>query len=725
MRILFSATLFVSAALLFLAELIFARMILPLLGGTPAVWITAMLFFQAMLLAGYAYAHASSLRLGTRRQAAIHLAIALLPLLVLPIAVPEGWAPPTGGNPAPWLLALLLVALGLPFFVVSSTTPMLQRWFANTGHRAAPDPYFLYRASNLGSMVGLLAYPFLVEPFLAVGDQSRLWAAGYWVLLALTAACAVVVWRSKRPVAVTPPADGKPHDGDTKPLTRARRLRWLALAFVPSSLMLGVTVYLTTDLAPIPLLWVVPLSLYLLSFILVFSPRHDRLHRFFIRAMPFLVVPLVVVLVFRAAHLIFAPLYLATFFAAAMVCHGELAKDRPPAEHLTEFYLWIAAGGVLGGAFNALLAPLLFDSIAEFPVMLVAACLLRPRRAPGSTDLRRDLSIAGVLGLLVFLLSLAIRTDEPSGQVLWGVVIYGVAAVICFSFDEKPVRFALGLGGILLASAIVPLGQDGRVVYSARSFFGTYLVLDDSSGEKRILASGNTVHGAQNTDPDKRLELIVYYTPQGPAGRLFAAIPQAESIGVVGLGAGSMACFADEGDHVTFYEIDPEVVRIANDPKLFTFLRDCPGTNEVVLGDARLSLRDAPNGAYDVLVMDAFNSDAIPLHLMTREALQLYLSKLSDDGVLAFHISNRYLNVAPVLGDLAADAGVVAYLGRDVVTEEEVDQGRVRSEWVVMTRDESNLGDLTQDAMWERLPGDPDARVWTDDYSNLAGAFSF
>lgn len=725
MRILFSATLFVSAALLFLAELIFARMILPLLGGTPAVWITAMLFFQAMLLAGYAYAHASSLRLGTRRQAAVHLAIIFLPLLVLPIAVPGGWSPPAQGNPAPWLLALLMVALGLPFFVVSSTTPLLQRWFANTGHRAAADPYFLYRASNLGSMVGLLSYPFLIEPFLAVGDQSRLWSVGYWLLLALTGACAVVVWRSTRKEAATLRGDGKRGDSDARPLSRARRLRWLALAFVPSSLMLGVTVYLTTDLAPIPLLWVVPLSLYLLSFILVFSPRHDRLHRFFVRALPFLVVPLAVVLVFRAGHLMFAPLYLLTFFAAAMVCHGELAKDRPAAEHLTEFYLWIAAGGVLGGAFNALLAPLLFDSIAEFPLMLVAACLLRPRRAPGATNLRRDLSIAGALGLVVLLLSLAVRNDEPSAQVLWGVVLYGVAATICFSFDEHPVRFGLGLGAILLAGAILPLGQNGRVVYSARSFFGTYLVLDQGSGEQRILSSGNTVHGAQNTDPQKRLELLTYYSPLGPAGRLFAAIPQAESIGVVGLGTGTMACFADEGDQVTFYEIDPEVVRIASDPSLFTFLRDCPGTHEVVLGDARLSLGDAPNGAYDVLVMDAFNSDAIPLHLLTREALRLYLSKLSDDGVLAFHVSNRYLEVAPVLGDLAADAGVTAYLGRDAVSEGEVELGRIRSEWVVMTRDESNLGTLTGDSMWELLGGDPDARVWTDDYSNLAGAFSF
>ncbi len=382
--IVYATTIFLTASLLFVVQPMFARMVLPLLGGSPAVWNTCLVFYQAALLAGYLYSHATTSWLGVRRQAALHVGLVLLPLLLLPIGIPSGWTPPAAASPIPWLLALLAVAVGLPFFVVSTTSPLLQKWFAGTGHPSAGDPYFLYAASNLGSMLGLLGYPVLLEPRLRLAEQSRLWSGGYLLLLVFTLACAVLLWRSPVPALADPSRER------LTGLAARRRLRWVLLALVPSSLMLSVTTFISADVEAIPLLWVIPLAIYLLTFVLVFARRPLVPHALVVRVLPIALLALVVVLVKRANQplLLIMGLHLGAFFVAAMVCHGELARDRPPPAHLTEFYLWLSVGGVLGGVFNALVAPLVFDSVAEYPLTVVLACLLGSHRGFVTADAR-------------------------------------------------------------------------------------------------------------------------------------------------------------------------------------------------------------------------------------------------------------------------------------------------------------------------------------------------
>lgn len=735
--IVYGLTIFVSATLLFLVQPLFARMALPLLGGAPAVWNTAQVFYQAALLLGYGYAHLTTRWLGVRRQAVLHLALLTLPLLVLPIGIPAGWTPPRDGNPSLWLLAVLAVAVGLPFFVVSTSSPLLQKWFSGTGHRAAADPYFLYAASNVGSMLALLSYPLLVEPNLGLLDQSWLWALGYGLLLLLMAACAIGLWRAPRGVS-TAAVDVVPSAG-TVPggLSARRRLRWVLLSFVPSSLMLSVTTYLSTDIAAIPLLWVIPLALYLLTFILVFATRPPLPHWLMVRALPFVLLPLVIVLAARATQPIglLTALHLATFFVATMVCHGEIARDRPSTQHLTEFYLWMSVGGMLGGVFNALLAPQLFTGIVEYPLMLVLACLLLPRgtaaadtsAAPVVAPLRRsqvlDLGLpVGLSALCALLVAVGEAGGLPAGPASTGLM-FGLPALLCFSFSRRPVRFGLGIGAILLVSAWTS-GVSGQVLYAERSFFGVHRVTLDPGGQYHLLLHGSTLHGKQSLDAARRREPLTYYYPSGPLGQVFDALesgPAQPSVGVVGLGSGAIACYSTPGQRWTFYEIDPAVERIARDQRYFHFLSDCTPDAEVVLGDARLSLEDAASQQYNLLVLDAYSSDSIPMHLMTREALQLYVAKLAPHGLLSFHISNRHLDLEPVLGNLAADAGLVGLTRDDAtLTEAEEALGKQASQWVVLARQPEDLAALSSDARWQPLRRDAGA-LWTDQFSSLVG----
>jgi hypothetical protein len=766
--LLYALTMFVGATLLFLVQPMFARMALPLLGGSPAVWNTAVLFYQAALLAGYAYAHLTTRWLGTRRQAALHAALLLLPLLALPIAVPEGWLPPTESNPVWWFLGLLLVAVGPPFFVVSTTSPLLQAWFARTGHRLAADPYPLYAASNVGSMLALLAYPTFVEPALRLADQSRIWSAGYLLLLLLTLGCAWVVWRSR---GDGPARDHEAASGEgpafafrSAPLTLRRRARWILLAFVPSSLMLSVTTYLSTNIAPIPLLWTLPLALYLLTFILTFGSEVFP-HRGMLRALPIVLLPLVIVIAAQATAPLelLMPLHLLVFFVAAMVCHGEMARDRPPPRHLTEFYLWMSVGGALGGLFNAIIAPQLFSNVTEYPLVLVLACLLLPvtddqRPAADDTattndntepttdhgpthaegvptaagsddrqptrDRRRwlDVALPVALGLLTAgLVLLAERIGLASSPAGLGLM-FGLPALLCFGFSRRPLRFGLGVAAIFLAAGLY-VSDQGRVLYTERSFFGISRVLLDPSGRFHLLAHGATLHGTQSLEPRERPVPLSYYYPSGPAGQLFETLgPTRERVAAVGLGVGSLACYRQPGQEWTYYEIDPAVERIARDPRFFTFLRDCGEGMEVVLGDARLMLASAPDGAYDLMVMDAYTSDSVPVHLLTREALALYTSKLAPGGVLAFHVSNQYFDLRPVLAALAREQGLVALAQDDLaVSEEEAALGKRGSQWVVLARDRADLGVLAEDGRWYALEAGPGAPLWSDDYSSVLG----
>ncbi len=801
MMILFSATIFVSAALLFLIEPMFAKFVLPSFGGTPAVWTGSMLFFQAALLLSYLYVHATTTWLGARRQAVLHLLLVLLPLLVLPVAVPaEEWAPGAQGNPIFYLLGLLLVSVGLPFFAISATNPLIQRWVADTDHPSAKDPYFLYRASNLGSVIGLLGYPLVMEPSMRLANQGLLWSIGYGLLVVMVFASAVVLWRSsaagatqkekeeeeEEPLAGDPVSGGgspqsvDPSLGDSLSsttttsghsggLTVWRRLRWVGLTFVPSSLMLGVTAFITTDITPIPLLWVIPLSLYLFSFVVVFSPSEripDIMHKAMVAALPVMMALLAVTQLtdLRRPYWLLILLHILGFFVVAMVLHGEVARDRPPARHLTEFYLWVAVGGVLGGVFNALIAPVAFNTVVEYPLAIVLACLFLPgvvlsrllrnderttrseeeeeeeeERGGRGGALRRlveprwlDVGLPVALGVVLVVLGWAVDRGVFDSMFLrptiWQLIV-GLAAGLCLWFaysSNRPIRFGLGIAALIVA---VSYANGVTALYEDRSFFGVYKVQGDVGTENayHALVVGDTNHGAQVLGPQPP-EPIAYHDRTGPFGQLFEVLPSeitdSSPIAVLGLGAGVMSCYAEPGQQWDYYEIDPVIEGIARNENLFTYLRDCPGEHDVILGDARLRIAEAEDASYGMIVGEAFTSDAIPIHLMTREAVDLYFQKLQSNGVLVMHISNRHLELEPVLGDLARDRGLVCYAQYDANT-----LGipyKLQSHFTVLARDEANLGSVPNDERWQPCESNPDRdRVWTDDYSNLLSTFDW
>lgn len=730
---LFAVTSFLGAALLFMVQPMFARMVLPLLGGSPQVWNTAMVFYQAALLLGYGYAHATTRWLPVRRQILVHSVVLLLPLYLLPIALPASWRPPTASNPVPWLLLVLMVSVGLPFAVVSTTSPLLQRWFSTSRHRWATDPYFLYAASNAGSMIGLLSYPFVLEPWLRLRQQSQLWTGSYVGLVVLVVACGAAVWKEVYKSAPQQSAallEENSCAGANNHLTWGRRARWIALAFAPSSLMLGVTTYLTTDIAAVPLLWVVPLAVYLLTFILVFARRPVLQHKWMVRALPLAVLPLVVMMGARMVKpaLLLAVWHVLTLFVAGMVCHGQLAKDRPAPLHLTEFYFWMSVGGVLGGAFNALVAPLVFTMVQEYPLALAVACLLLPATDSTPHDRRQwllDIALPLSVGVLaVYQLSLLLWLGVSSLTALKALHL-GVPIVLCFLMRKRPVRFGLAVGLVALANLSLP-GERDRILRAERSFFGVHKVRTDAAKRFHYLSHGSTLHGLQATDPARQREPLSYYTRNGPSGQLMTALNRARTprtVAVTGLGVGGLAAHAVAGQHWTFFEIDPAVARIASDETLFSYLKASAAPVSVILGDARLSL-GATTNQYDLLVLDAYSSDSLPVHLITREALQVYLERLAPHGLLLFNITNRHLDLQPVVAGLAVDAGLVCLVQDDhSTTTQEMAQGKRDSTWAVMARRAEDCGVLSADPRWQHPAPRADVGVWTDDYSSIFRVF--
>jgi hypothetical protein len=721
----FAFTLFVGAVLLFSLEPMVAKMLLPRFGGAPAVWTTCMLFFQATLLLGYAYAHAMPANPQPRRHARVHALVVFVPLLVPPIAFSEvsvaSWS---SANPVGSLLLLLCTQVGLPFFAVATTTPLVQRWFFEAS--AGRDPYFLQVASNVGSLVALAAYPLILEPLLGLRAQTHLWHAAYALFAILVASCALVVWRTPSlPASIAPSAE--------EALPWPRVLRWLALAFVPASLLYGVTTYVTTDIAPLPLLWVLPLGLYLLTFALVFARKPLLSHHAMVRLLPVAITLAAFVLlaeVARPAWLVVL-VHLGMFFLSCMVCHGELAQDRPSGEKLTAFYFFLSAGGVLGGAFNALVAPAIFSGLAEYPIamVLVSLCL------PGAGGSSRRLYYAIPIGLSVLVAALAfggpVLPAQRAGLAV--AVVCGVPLLLNYAQSHRPLRFALGIAAVLaLGSAYV--GALCPSLTRDRNLFGVVKVTRDAHGKFVELTHGNTLHGRQSTDRERRREALGYYHPTGPLGSIFAAYdedPAARAVGVIGLGAGTMASYARAGSAWTFYELNPSIVRIARDPRFFTYLADAfseprdPRALTIVVGDARLRLREAANVGYGLLVVDAFSSDAIPVHLLTREAFALYFQKIAVHGMLALHVSNRYFDLKPVVAALARDAGLTARSNDDMHLDAELlARGKSPSQWLVLARDDADLRTLEKlDARWVPLVTDA-RRPWSDDYSNLLSALS-
>jgi spermidine synthase len=933
MLLVFAFTLFLSACLLFFIEPMVGKMMLPLLGGTPAVWNTCMVFFQAILLAGYAFSHWSTSWLGSRRQARLQLAVLALPFLSFAInaAMFSGLLSPNDrlilgneGNPIPALLLVLTLSVGLPMFVVCTSAPLLQRWFASTDHPAARDPYFLYGASNLGSMLMLAGYPAVVEPYLSLRGQQIVWVIGYGVLSLFVILCAFLMWKAKPAVEVatasganhpqvpgTLPApaqeaikivdhairaakerreaEQKAEAGPTvRPVTWLRRMRWVALALVPSSLMLGATTYITTDIAAIPLLWVLPLTLYLLTFIIVFAHIHPRvqsivtlaslgallvgtigwiaplfikdesmlwlvrllglgtllfsfqllrindpklIHRVMIMIMPLIVLLLLFMMLSEIKPGIVGNicLHLATLWIISMVCHGELALDRPEPAHLTEFFLWMSFGGVVGGLFNGLIAPVSFNSLYEYPLMMMVACLLLPPLGVGKSSVwarRADLALAAVFlvvsGILLYMCyrdKLPDLTPIKNGPWKWGlaalvlggglgllaawqrwehagsdgeqpeedhwqdrtmdivlpaalgllvlglywglpskgvvgrlygfadmlslkiaqfriILTFGLPAVLCYTFVERSIRFGLGVGAIMLAAGFCNIVDDSPV-FQTRSFFGVLRVeanIRTTEGYPYAfhrLVHGTTLHGKQILDDEMRDLPLTYYHRTGPVGqvcRTYNTDPT-RAIAVIGLGTGSMCTYGLKGQTMDFYDIDPLVVDIAFDTnEYFTFAEDAEARGvdvNLILGDARLTF--GPKGKktrlkplhkrkdqspparqfgqpieedfkYGMIFVDAFSSDAIPVHLITKEAVKIYFDRLLPDGIVMMHISNRYLDLQPVLANIAEELGFVGYHMSD---DNDRFVGKTKSHWVALARKKAHLEKMLHRPRWE------------------------
>ena len=722
---LFASTMFLSGFLLFLVEPMAARMVLPVLGGVPMVWNGCVVFFQIVMLAGYGYALAASRRLQLRHHVLLHAAVLAAPAAVLPFMIQAGSAAPPEGNPLGWLLLLLTRSIGLPFFVLSTSASVFQHWLSRTDHPSARDPYFLYSSSNFGCLLALASYPIVVERLLTLREQTRFWTIGYAEFVVLALGCAVFAWRHNTPVSAntaTPEAAAT----HAAPITALRRARWMALAFVPSSLMLAVTTYISTDIAAVPLLWILPLALYLLTFALAFGRHSAAVGAAARRLLPLLVVPLTLFMVakVRAPLAAIVSLHLAAFGVMALNCHVDLSNDRPDASHLTEFYFWVSLGGMLGGLFNTLAAPLLFDSIVEYPLVVLMACLLF--RMSGSPETRRaradaivPLAVGGLTAGILLLLS------GRGAPLALQVAALSVPALLTFSQRRQPRRFGYCVATLTIASLAFGNASE-RVLYATRTFFGVYRVSEDLTGRYHGLAHGTTLHGMQALAPERRGEALTYFHTTGPFGQAWKGLPRTVTsgdIGVVGLGIGTLGSYANPGQRWTFFEIDPAIERIARTSEYFSFMDACGDRCRVVIGDARISLARVPEHAYRLLVLDAFSSDSIPMHLMTREAFSLYLSRLTPDGALVMHISNRHLRLAPVVARLAESQGLSALQQIDAMGPG-WPEGKSESHWIVMTRNRRDLDVLARDTRWQPLVAGPSTPLWTDDFSNILSVLS-
>lgn len=738
----YAVTLLVSAALLFSVQPMFSKMILPLLGGTPQVWNTAMLFFQVCLLGGYAYAHGTSRFLSMRVQALIHVLLLILFIFVLPFAIPEGWNPPTDKDPTLWQLSLMAATVGGPFFVLSGSAPMLQRWFAGSEHPDAHNPYFLYGASNLGSMSSLLLYPVLFEPLMTLNQQSEAWMYGYFVLLALTVLSAALIWKcnaaSEHPKAVKA----------SEPLQWSRRLSWIFLAFVPSSLMLGVTTFITTDISSVPLLWIIPLALYVGTFILVFARKpllKENQWRFgFDILLMALIFQTIGTYFLSIGPLSLMAMHMTLFFFAAMVCHTALANSRPHASHLTEFYLLMSLGGALGGFFNAIVAPQIFVLPIEYCLVLGLAVFSRyyfddsqSLKTFVNTTLER-FNTEGLNtvftrnGFFTALITVAgiFAFGLPNQTALW---VCSAIIVVSLLFLMKT-RWHFGFG-VIFPLLLFPLGFNWgqhnfkNIVYQDRNFFGVIRVIDTIDDE-RVLMHGTTNHGAQAHAEKYRLTPLSYYSfasPINDAISYFDHQSGPQKVGVIGLGIGVTACFEKPGRHFDFYEIDPAMAEVATNPEYFTYLSDCGSPYDIILGDGRLEIQNKPDGYYDFLIIDAFSSDNIPVHIITRDAVAIYLKKIKPGGALIFNVSNNYLDLEPVLTPIARDLGVegIGYLtnGGNI---EDTKLKYYAAHFFVMTRNKKIKDYLfnLKDRYWSDGMTREGVKLWTDQYSNIVSVLS-
>jgi SAM-dependent methyltransferase len=734
---LFAVTVFASAALVFLVEPMVAKLVLPRLGGSPSVWNTSLAFFQGALLAGYGYAHALQRLRSLRAQALAHGAALLVAAFALPLRINELVGPPSSNHPTLWLLGVLAVSIGAPFAVLSATAPLAQAWHARMfGEGEGQEPYVLYAASNLGSLLALLAYPLVVEPSLTLHAQRWSWSAGYLAFIVLIAGLAVSLLRDGGHAA--PARQAQP---GARPVAWRDRLTWVALAAIPSSLMLGVTTYITTDVASAPFLWVLPLALYLLTFIVAFQARPAIPNDVTLVLQAALVALCAAILPFTALPFAFQlPVQLGAFFFTALMCHQALVARRPDPARLTEFYFWMSLGGVAGGAFNAFLAPVIFDNVWEYPLVLVLACLVRPWgdwKIDTFTWMMLILGVAG--GVAAPVLNTFVAPHVYARPVVGGLsqidlfeigvrTGLGAAAIAAFLLRGRALLFFAVITVLSIGAAAAADRTD--TTQSWRSFFG---VLRQSrtqvpalGGPVRMLSHGTTLHGAQAVDPRWRCNPLVYYAMSSPIGQVFLAQEREKPrlrIGAVGLGTGSVAAYVRPGDRLTFFEIDPLVIRISSDPAHFSYTTRCAkGPVDYVLGDARLTVARQPADIFDILLIDAFSSDAVPTHLLTVQAVRGYLTHLKPDGVLILHLSNRNLDLNGPAQAVAKAANGVALI-QHYRPAPGADLGGWPSpeDAVIVARSPAGLARFAGDPRWQGTEPDK-VRPWTDDYTNLFGA---
>ena len=720
--LLYAATLFVSALLLFSIQPMFAKMVLPKLGGAPAVWSVAMVFFQTVLLAGYGYAYVLNRLLSPRWAAMFHLLLLGITAMMLPIAIAPGWGVPPQDGTALWLFGLFAVSIGLPFFTLSASAPLLQSWFASSGHKQAGNPYVLYAASNLGSFAALFAYPVIIEPFLTLKTQTAAWSIGFALLAVLLSFVGLLTARAL-PAAVQAEAVGDVSANVFE------RMRWIALAAVPSGLVIAVTAYLTTDIAAAPFLWVVPLAIYLLTFVAVFRERPWIAHANVVRFVPFAVAPLAVSLIGgeKVFWLTSIALNLVVFALLTLMCHGELYARRPSPRRLTEFYLCTSFGGVIGGGFAGLLAPQIFNGNYEYPILIALALLCMPGLVTGGSRKALTEAAPWLVASAALALVWYVTRFQPSAtlELPFQVLLALLAAAMLFQ-RQRPMRF---FGLVILSFSVTALWRPGIApIETARSFFGVHKVAEVNDGRARLLYHGTTIHGAQRLRNDDGTPVSgpllpqTYYYPGGPFAEAIGAVRAARGslnhVAVVGLGTGTLACHSKGNEHWTFFEIDPEVIRIARDPRRFEFLSRCAPESPVIAGDARLTL-EASADRYDLIVLDAFSSDTIPVHLLTREAVAGYLSKLSPHGVLLLHISNRHLDLTPVVAKVAQSLGLAAFVREDRSAGDLLTTLKADARLVVLARDAADAGSVAGN--WAPLRPDQSSALWTDDYSNILG----
>ncbi|HEY9785342.1 MAG TPA: fused MFS/spermidine synthase [Candidatus Obscuribacterales bacterium] len=796
---LYAITLAVSAALLFFMEPMIAKMLLPLLGGSPGVWNTCMVFFQLALLLGYLYAHIISTRLNVRQQIILHACVISLPLLFLPVAIAGRVAPPPQEGQIVWLFCTLTVAIGLPFFAVCTTSPLLQKWFANLSLSTSPDPYFLFSASNLGSLFGLIAYPFLIEPRWTLSQQSSYWQTGYLALLILTALCALThlsaresngesaidhntssrapsqsqsksmrcaaegeacysekVHKQAEETAL-PAADSESGaSGNAERIvTPLRRIWWLILAAIPSSLVLGLTTFCTTRMASFPLLWMLPLAVYLLSIILAFARIPAFVCRLFEALMPWLIViSFINVTTSGIGHsmidvLIALPLQLFTLFVISLTLHARVAGDRPHTRFLTEYYLLFSLGGVLGSAFNALLAPMIFSSPYEYPLVLGAAGLVLIRgpvskRSWSIDKMIPSWALPALVAFVTFLLfsdpHRALHSSDASlawviADQTWRVLL---PLVIALFLGRTKLQTECSVAAVIVMSTFVG-DLDKHPVYRSRNFFGITTVLLNRSDNTALLVNDFTTHGTQSMDPQLRHEPTTYYSRSGPLGRVLskmfgppdssqtssASLRKLPPFAIVGLGAGTCAAYAKPGQNMDLYEINPTVIKVATDPLYFTYLFSAYKRGvkmNFLVGDARIQMQAAPDDGYGIIILDAFSDDIVPLHLLTREALDLYLRKLAPGGILAYHCSSNYYDIVSAIWNLVTDANLHAAVCYDEYYDPKRPL-RLGSIWMLVAEDKRTFDQLELGKQWLNSPlkARPHEAVWTDDYHNPLG----